>query len=110
SPDGAWLTSVAEDGVVRAWHLLDGRRESFTLLFRAQSRLMDVAFRPKHRLPSAVFRETPGDAELVLTSVELAPGSQAEVEVEAQTRIVSAKLVLVGESGAGKSGLALRMV
>ncbi|MGI8729634.1 MAG: DUF4365 domain-containing protein [Solirubrobacteraceae bacterium] len=97
-PDGTRALSASADRTVRVWDLATGAcQQTF------EGRVLGVAVRPDGR--TFVWRVENGVLEMWSVAV-LAPTDAAAAEAAVYT---NAKVVLVGESQAGKSGLALRL-
>jgi len=105
SHDGRLLASRSTDGTVRLWNVLDGE---YILSLESPFRehvYNNVAFNPVQPTLCSLIEEDRAiqlwelDFDLLLDTVP----------VEKKTHYTSAKIVLVGESNAGKSCLAMRL-
>jgi small GTP-binding protein len=102
SPDGKQIASGSYDNRIRVWESGTGHCLQD---FDSPDRFVDLAFRPAQPI-APFFRHTRlGDPDIIAAVLEISPG----VSTEGSMQIVNAKIVLVGESDVGKSGLALRL-
>jgi GTPase SAR1 family protein len=97
APDGATAVSGSDDGTVRVWDLASG--QCLRVLDGYSGPVTGVAFLPDGSSVLSVA------ANGVMRLWSPGPGAA----VEAQVAYPNAKVVLVGEHAAGKTGLALRL-
>ena len=97
APDGSLLSSGADDCDVRLWTMQDGR---CTNVSSAGAPIVTVAFINAGQQMAAIC----GD-----TTVIRWPVTREVCESTSFSRYTNAKVLLVGDSGAGKSGLAIRL-
>lgn len=104
TPDGRWAVSGSIDGIVRAWDVDTG--ECIARLRGHTATVFGVAITADGR------RVVSGSGDASLRVWDLVPGDQpidAIVRQKEATRYTNAKVLLVGDSGVGKSGLAYRL-
>ncbi|MDP6513903.1 MAG: TIR domain-containing protein [SAR202 cluster bacterium] len=100
TPDGETVISGSEDTTVKVWNLDSGRCRA---TFEGHSLgVYEVAVTPDGK--TVVSASSDGTLR-----VWRLPSPDAVVEVDDSARYTNAKVVLVGESGVGKTGLALRL-
>jgi len=100
TPDNKWLVSASQDNTVKVWDLATGRCSA---TFKGHTdTVFGLAITPDGK--SVIS----GSADKTLRVWDL-PAPDTIVEDADATRYTNAKVVLVGESGAGKTGLALRL-
>ncbi|HEX5616945.1 MAG TPA: TIR domain-containing protein [Solirubrobacteraceae bacterium] len=109
SPDGRLLASIAEDGFMRVWNAVTGVPLTAVEVRGVSSWTPRLAFHPNRPRVAA-----PGSADAD-------PGPHSSIYVydldvdrllgteEASVTYASAKIVLVGDSGVGKTGLGWRL-
>ena len=106
SNDGQRIASGSSDNTVRIWDVATGNCLSKARAAGSAYALLDVAFIPVGPVQSSFGFTALNDPDIVVQVID----AQAIVAVPAQvTQIVSAKIVLVGESNVGKSYLAHRI-
>jgi GTPase SAR1 family protein len=102
SSDGGLLASKSGDGTVRLWHC-DSWETAAILKERASGYLLtSLAFHPQK--PILV---TLGEEDTLIRIWELDLPALIGVRARAAVKYTNAKVVLIGDSGVGKSGLAL---
>lgn len=102
TPDGRWAASSSDDNTVRIWNLTRG---SCVLVIRGISERLVGVFLDANRRRLATFSST-GTASIY----ELPDNLEELVGSLDTTRYTNAKVLLAGESGVGKTGLAHRLV
>ncbi len=103
SPDGARLLSGGEDGTLRLWEAASGRE--LAVLEGHKWRVLSVGWSPDGGLWAA------GAFGLVLLwPADLQASPPPASDDEASSIYTNAKVLVVGESGAGKTGLTRRLV
>jgi WD40 repeat protein/GTPase SAR1 family protein/predicted MPP superfamily phosphohydrolase len=109
SPDGRFITSGSSDNTVRLWDVETGTEVETYREIPPTHAFRTVEFRPRARIATAfeVNLTQPDETDLILFAVEYAQA--AGIPRAVQSSYVSAKVVLIGESSAGKSCLAMRM-
>jgi WD40 repeat protein/GTPase SAR1 family protein len=104
TPDGERLVSCSADKTVRVWELASGK---CLAAFEGHERgVLGVAVMPDgQRAVSAS-----DDWTLRVWALPAAAGDLADEDEEEAARYTNAKVLLVGEAGVGKSGLAMRLI
>jgi Ras of Complex, Roc, domain of DAPkinase/WD domain, G-beta repeat len=105
--DGRRLASGSDDGTVRVWDAESGEELAVYELGHPAYELLDVSFQPALPIVAALGKTLLGDDAIIVSSSDIEPG--ALVPTGTSLRLISAKIVLVGESNVGKSCLALRL-
>jgi small GTP-binding protein len=101
TPDGRWAVSGSEDRTVRVW---DTKTGACTQALRGHSnRVYGVGITADG---SRIFT---GSADVTVRVWNTGPAIGRETCPPAATRYTNAKVLLVGDSGVGKTGLALRL-
>ena len=101
TPDGKRVVSGSRDHTLKLWDLESGQ---CLATFKGHTdAVFGVAITPDGK------RVVSGSADNTLRVWEL-PGEWVRIEPSLSTRYTNAKVVLVGESGVGKTGLAIRLV
>ena len=100
APDGQTVVSGSDDKTLKVWDLATGRCRA-TLEGHAES-VFGVAITPDGQ----TFVSASADGTLKVWNL---PDPGAPVEEAEASRYTNAKVVLVGETGVGKTGLALRL-
>jgi GTPase SAR1 family protein/predicted MPP superfamily phosphohydrolase len=109
SPDGRWLASGSDDNTVKLWEVETGAEVETYREIPPTHSILTVEFRQRAHI-AETFEENltrHGEPDLILRAVEYA--QKASIPTAIKSSYVSAKVVLIGESSAGKSCLALRM-
>ena len=101
TPDGRRAVSASDDCTLRVWDLDSGA--CLATLQRHAQKVWGVAVMPDGR------RAVSASSDRTLRVWDL-PEAQAVRDETGSARYTNAKVVLVGESGVGKTGLALRLV
>ena len=100
TPDGKRVISASNDATVKVWDLTTGR---CTATFEGHtSAVLGLAITPDGKTVIS------GSADKTLRVWDLPPSNTIVEDTEA-ARYSNAKVVLVGESGVGKTGLAMRL-
>ncbi len=107
SADGKRLASGSSDNTVRVWDVSSGECLEEHRSPYPSHYFLDAVY-VTGALVAAKFGKTALGDDDILTEAAL-PGAGRRIAGGSVTSIVSAKIVLVGESGVGKSGLALRL-
>ena len=100
SHDSEFLASCGENGELRLWRVSDGKLVASRESLSYRHRPVALSFGNAPRLPDSL-----GEDEIITRLWRPAAGHDAEQQLS----IISAKVVLVGDSDAGKSCLALRL-
>jgi small GTP-binding protein len=100
TPDGSRVVSCSKDNTVRLWDVKTGRCEA---VFKEDSPILDVVITPDGR--RIVCASWGGD----LLIWDLPATDEFILRKADATRYTNAKVLLVGDSGVGKSGLAMRL-
>ncbi|HEX8998362.1 MAG TPA: DUF4365 domain-containing protein, partial [Blastocatellia bacterium] len=101
TPDGRRIISSSSDETLRVWELDSGR--CLATLKGHTKEVYVVAVTPDSR------RVISGSYDSTVRVWELPPDDKKPAESGAAARYTNAKVLLVGDSGVGKSGLALRL-
>ncbi len=101
SPDGRLALSGSEDNTLRLWEVETGR--SVRVLEGHSDTVLSVAFSPDGRL--ALSAASNG----IIRIWDWAAGLETENKQMEQVEYANAKVLLVGDSGAGKTGLSVRL-
>ncbi|HEY6333657.1 MAG TPA: GTP-binding protein, partial [Blastocatellia bacterium] len=128
SGDGRRIASGSADNTVRIWDSESGKVLGVHKSGNQSYDFVDVAFVPIVEMAASLGQTVLGDPAIILGRLEpdaaglyaaviskrLRPVGEVSASVapslaEETVQVVSAKIVLMGESGAGKSGLALRL-
>jgi len=105
-PVGLRLATASDDQRVLIWDLATGAFAVVEPTRRADLRLVDLSFRAEVSYAPAFGCTRFGDDALTAVAVNVSDGAGTITAVQ---RVTSAKVVLMGESNAGKSSLALRL-
>jgi small GTP-binding protein len=100
TPDGTRVVSGSADNTLKVWELQTGRCLA-TLKGHADT-VLGVGITPDG------WQAVSASQDATLRIWEL-PGNNLHIEVPPPARYTNAKVVLVGETGAGKTGLAIRL-
>ena len=101
SPDGRRALSGSYDHTVRVWEVESGR--TLGVLEGHSNSVFSVAWSPDGR------RAYSASANGVMRIWDLTSALAADAGVEEQIEYANAKVLLVGESGVGKTGLSMRL-
>ncbi|QQS05233.1 MAG: metallophosphoesterase [Fibrobacterota bacterium] len=108
SPDGTLLGSGGHDRTIRIWHCKDWAEIDVVAIPSGFSAMSSFAFRPAQKLTNRVGTTILGEDEFRI--ITWSPDStNASAQPPQTIKVVSAKVVLMGESNVGKSTLALRL-
>jgi WD40 repeat protein/transcription elongation factor Elf1 len=100
TPDGTKFVSSSNDKTLKVWDMLTGR--CLATLEGHTDRVRELAITPDNK------NIVSGSHDGTMRVWDL-PEPDAPVELADSTRYTNAKVVLVGETGVGKTGLALRL-
>ena len=98
TPDGKRAISSSDDNTMRVWDLDSGKCDA---IIENQTTRRTVAITPDGKRAISILNK-------IILVWEL-PESGVSVEPSTSTRYTNAKVALVGETGVGKTGLALRL-
>lgn len=101
TPDGLFAASSAKDKTIRIWDIPAG--ECLAVLEGHTSDLIGVSITSDGR------KLISGATDHTMRVWDLATGKGGESQVNPPTRYTNAKVLLVGQSGVGKTGLSLRL-
>ncbi|MGH9938639.1 MAG: ADP-ribosylation factor-like protein, partial [Blastocatellia bacterium] len=114
SPDGRFIASgsgdlSSKDNTVKLWEVETGAEAQTFRPAPPTHFLLAADFRPRATIATSLEKNLTrhGETDLILPAVEYSPTT--ETPITAPAIYTSVKVVLIGESGAGKSCLALRM-
>lgn len=111
SPDGGRLASGSADRTVRIWDTGSWEICHSQVFDAFAYQLISLAFVPPPTVHRTFGKTILGDPDVIVETIsaDLTTDASADTDPKPTLRRVSAKLMLMGESYAGKSALALRL-
>ncbi|HMY71153.1 MAG TPA: hypothetical protein PLQ88_04925 [Blastocatellia bacterium] len=107
SANGKYVASGSYDTMVRVWEAESGNLVQDYKSPHLSHHLVNLEFRPVGNMASVFGKSVQSDPDILVGVLDLGVGGLEMAN--SATSIVSAKIVLMGESEVGKSALALRL-